>query len=74
MNRVGSVMFSVLASSAVDCGFEPRLDQTKDYKIGMCFFLAKHATLRRNSKDLLARNQNNVSELGDMPMRELLFQ
>ena len=26
-------MVSVLASSAVDCGFEPRSDQSKDYKI-----------------------------------------
>jgi hypothetical protein len=74
MNRVGSIMFSVLASSAVGRGFEPRLDQTKDYKIGMCCFLAKHAALRRNSKDVLARNQDNVSELGDMSIRGLLFQ
>jgi hypothetical protein len=35
----------------VDCGFEPRSDQTKYYKIGICCFLAKHAALRRNSKD-----------------------
>jgi hypothetical protein len=27
-------MVSVLGSSAVDRGFEPRLGQTKDYKIG----------------------------------------
>jgi len=30
-NRVGGVMFSVLASSPVDRGFEPRSGQTKDY-------------------------------------------
>jgi hypothetical protein len=47
----------VLASSAVDRGFEPRSDQTKDYKIGICCFSAKHAALRRKSKDCLARNQ-----------------
>jgi hypothetical protein len=29
-------MVSVCASSAVNRGFEPRLGQTKDYKIGMC--------------------------------------
>ena len=29
-------MFSVLASSVVDHGFEPRSDQTKDDKIGIC--------------------------------------
>jgi hypothetical protein len=32
-NRIGGVIVSVLASSAVDRGFEPRSDQTKDYKI-----------------------------------------
>ena len=31
-NRIGGVMISVLASSAVDRGFEPRSGQTKDYK------------------------------------------
>ena len=43
-------MISVLPSSAVDRGFEPRSDQTKDYKIGICFFSAKHAGLRKTSK------------------------
>ena len=33
-NRIGGVMVSVLASSSVDSGFEPRSGQTKDYKIG----------------------------------------
>jgi hypothetical protein len=43
-------MVSGLASSAVDRGFEPRSGQTKDYKIGICCFSAKHATLRRKGK------------------------
>ena len=60
-NRIGSVMVSVLALSAVDRGFEPRSGQTK-YKIGICCFSVKHAALRSKSKDWLARNQNNVSE------------
>jgi hypothetical protein len=55
-------MVSVLVSSAVNCGFESRSGQTKDYKIGMCW----HAELRRKSKDWLARNQNNVSDWSDM--------
>ena len=59
-------MVSVLASSAVDHGFEPRLGQTKDYKIGICCFSAKQATLGRKNKDWLAQNQNNVSEWSDM--------
>ena len=48
-------MVSVLASSAIDRGFEPRSGQTKDYKIGICCFSAKHAALRRKSKDWMAR-------------------
>jgi hypothetical protein len=43
VNRIGSVIVSVLASSAVDRGFEPRSGQTKDYEIGICCFSAKHA-------------------------------
>ena len=67
-------MLSVLALRAVDRGFEPRSDQTKDYKIGIYCFSAKHAALKRKSKDWLARNQNNVSEWSDMSTHELLFQ
>ena len=67
-------MVIVLASSAVDRGFEPRSSQTKDYKIGICCFSAKHAALSRKSKDWLARNEDNVSEWGDMFTRGLLFQ
>jgi hypothetical protein len=63
---IGGVMIRVLASTAVDRGFEPRSAQTKDYKIGMCCFSAKHAALRRKSKDWLARDQNNVSEWSDI--------
>jgi hypothetical protein len=55
-------MISKLASSAVGHGFEPRSGQTKDYKIVICYFSAKHAALRKKSKDWLARNQDNVSE------------
>ena len=63
LNRIGKV----LATSALDREFEPRSEQTKDYKIGMCCFSAKHA-------DWLARNRDNVSEWGDMSIRGLLFQ
>ena len=58
-------MVSVLASITVDCWFEPWSGQTKDYEIGICCFSAKHAALRRKSKDWLARNQDNVSEWDD---------
>ena len=71
LNRIGGVMIRVLASSAVDRGFEPRSGQTKDYKIGTCCFSAKHAALRRKSKEWLARNHNNVSEWSDLSIRGL---
>ena len=62
-------MVSVLASSAIYCGYEHRSGQIKEYKIGICGFSAKNAFLRRKSKDWLARNQNNVSEWGDTSTR-----
>jgi hypothetical protein len=69
------VMVSVLASNAVDRGFEPGSGQTKDYEIGICCFSFKHAALRRKSlKDWLARNQDNVSEWGEMSIHGLLTQ
>ena len=73
-DSIGGVMVSVLASSAVDRGFDPRYGQTKDYKIGICCFSAKHSALRSKTKDWLARNQNNVFEGSDMSTRGLLFQ
>ena len=62
-NHIGGIMVSILASSAIDYGFEPRSDQTKDKdnEIGIYCFSAKHSALRRKSKDWLARNQANVS-------------
>ena len=67
-------MVSVLASSALDRGFEPRSSQTEDYKIVFYCFSAEQAALRRKSKDWLSRIQNNVSEWSDMSTRRLLFQ
>jgi hypothetical protein len=57
---IGGVIVSVLTSSVVDSGFKPWSGQTKDYKIGICCFSAKHVALRRKSKDWLARNQDTV--------------
>ena len=58
VNRIGGVMVSGV--------LDPRSGQTKDYTIGICCFSAKHAALRRKSKYWLARNQDNVSQWGDM--------
>jgi hypothetical protein len=65
---IGGVMVSVLVSSAVYREFNPWSTQTKDYRIGICCFFSKHAALRSKSKNWVARNQNNVSEWGDMSL------
>ena len=67
-------MVIVLASSVTDRELESRSGQTKDFKIGICCFSAKHAALRRKNKDWLARNHDNVCEWADMSIRGLLFQ
>ena len=64
LNLICGVMVSMLASRV----------QAKDCKIGICSFSAKNAALRKKSKDGLARNQDNVSEWGDISIRGLLFQ
>ena len=66
------VIVSVLDSSTVDRGFEPRLGQIKDFEIGICWFSAKHAPLRSKSKVWLARILDNV--WSDMSNCGLLFQ
>ena len=59
-------MVSMLALSVVDLGFEAQCGHTKKYKIGICCLSVKHAALRRKSKYCLIRNQDNVSECGEM--------
>ena len=71
LNNIVVVIVSVLASRAVDRGFEPSSGKIKDYKIGFCSFSAKHASIRSNNKDWLARNQNNLSEWNDIFTRRL---
>jgi hypothetical protein len=69
---IGGVMVSVLASCTyVDRGFMPQSGQTKDSKLGIYYFSTKHAALRRKSKDWLARDQDNLSEWGDMSIHKL---
>ena len=50
-------MVTVLASSAINRGFEPRSGQVKDHKIGISCFSAKHAVSIRKRNDWLALNQ-----------------
>jgi hypothetical protein len=73
-NRVGGVMVRMLASSAVCHGFELRSGQTKNYKISICCFSAKHAALRSSMASLLAwlllGVQRQVSKFSAISWRE----
>jgi hypothetical protein len=55
--------------SVVDCRFEFHRVQTKDYNVGIYFLSINNAALRIRSKDCMADNQYNVSELSDMSTR-----
>jgi hypothetical protein len=44
-------MVSVLTSSVVDRGFDPRSGQSKVYNTGICCFFAKHTALKKKNKD-----------------------
>ena len=49
-NSIGGVMVGVLAWSGVDREIKRWSGQTEDYRIGICFFSAKHAVLSSKSK------------------------
>ena len=51
-------MDGVLASSAVDHGFETRSGQIKDDEIGICCFSAKHAALGRKNRDCMVGSES----------------
>ena len=71
---IGGVISNVIAFNMIGRDFENQSDQTKDYKIGVCCFFAKHTTLRSNIKYYLTLNQDNVFKRSDMPFCGLLFQ
>jgi hypothetical protein len=52
----------MLVSSVVDHGFKPRSGQTKDHKIGIWCFSAKHTALRRKSKDHVTSPHCSIKE------------
>jgi hypothetical protein len=55
--------------------FEPQSGQTKDYKIGICCFSAKHAALQSKSKDWLDQNRDKMlCQWSDMSFLGFLFQ
>jgi hypothetical protein len=74
LNRIDGVIVSVFASSAVDHGFEPRSGQIKSHKIGICCFFAKHAALKRKSKDAIFQLYHGENKLffNEMMMRSAL--
>jgi hypothetical protein len=57
-NRIGGVMVSVLSSSTVARGFESWSGQTKDYKIGIYCFSAKHAALSLEKEQRLVGSES----------------
>ena len=59
-NHIGSM----LTKSAVDRGFEPWSGQTKNWRIGICYFFGNHTVLR--SKSWWAHNLDNMSECSDI--------
>ena len=63
-----------LTWSAVDHEFDLRSGQAKDYQLGICCVCAKHSALRGKSKDLLARDQDNMSEWSNMSICRLVVQ
>ena len=54
-------MVSVLASSAVDRGFEPRWIKPKTMKLVFVASSLRKSAVKRKSKDWLSQNQENVS-------------
>ena len=62
-------MVSVIAASAVDCGFKPRLGQTKVSKTDNCYFSAKHEGVGANNGWLGIRNvSSGMTRLGVKPI------
>ena len=49
----------LMPDKTVNCQFESRSGQTKDYKIGICCFSVEQE--KEQSKDWLAQNRDNVS-------------
>ena len=71
-NCIVGVMVGALAKRADDCVLSP--DRvTPDQEIGICCTSANDAALKRKSKDGLARNEDNVSNCGNLSIRGLLF-
>ena len=56
----------MLATSLVDHGFQLCSGQTKDNKIDICCFSAKHVVLRSKSSQVGPENKDKMSEWGNI--------
>ena len=72
--HIDGIIEGVLAWSEVVCEFETRLGYSKDYKICIWCFSAKHTSLRSKSKYWLAQNQDNVCKWSNISTYGRLFQ
>jgi hypothetical protein len=73
MYNVGQKLTTV---RALECGrmwVRTQIGSNQRLKTCICCFSAKHAALSRQNKDWLARNQDNMSEWGNMSIRKPLF-
>ena len=70
LDLYGGIMVS--SPRVIYCGFEPQSCQSKDYKMSICCFHARHNALRNKSTDRLAQNQDNVLEWSDVSICNLL--
>ena len=64
-DSLGGVMVNVFTLTVANSDIEPRLGQPKAYQIDMCYFSAKHTSLRNKSKGWLV-GKREVSEWSDM--------
>lgn len=62
---MGGVIINVFVMTAVDRGFDPQSDQTKNKQFGDFCFSSKNAALRSKTKDWLTRSHDNLSVCRD---------
>jgi len=72
-NCLEGVMVNVLAAGALIHEFEHQSSQSKDCRIGIWSFSAKHAALWNKSKHWLDCSQDNVSVWIDMSTHKLVL-
>ena len=64
-------MTSTLASSVVDRGFEPRSDQAKDYKVGICCLSSKYVYSIKEWEQTLVSSESELHENYQDPIKRV---